>query len=560
MPPLMPAPINRPETSWQQEAIRQLDRLNADRFPRILSVSLGLAMAAFFINPLASVVVVTCYVLSEALVPMTMAGFAERPTIRQRNFHLCLSLVGTSAYSANVILLWNQPDLAVKMAAIVFLCGGFVNIASVNSHYLPMAASKALPLLAAAIYIPATVVGPDGLAGASCFLIGCMMLLIGYLAQLIIGLHRIDLALAGALRELQAASQAKSEFLATMSHEMRTPLNAILGVTRLLASGEPGRATPEVADLGAAAETLTAIIDDAMMAAEAGGVTLTAAPMLAHLRKCLEMAGNQMKGLAADHQTRLVIAIDPALPDVATCNTPLLSRLVRQLIGYALEQGVAAGTAIKVQADYVGTADISGGPADQGLPFVLRLGVARDGLSLATGILPYRASQMVRAMEGQMTMVPGPDGSPRAVIDLPMRHPVDPSLLAQRPARVLVVDDIATNRFIVVQFLKLEQLDVTEVASGPDALLALDRQGLDLVLLDMNMPGMDGEATYRAIRASGRPWAGIPVIALTANGLEQQRTAYQMMGLSGFIAKPLDPKVMIAEINQVLARTGAWIA
>ena len=553
----MPAPNERPGSTWQEQAVRQLDRLNADRFPRILAVSLGLAMAAFFINPAETVVIVTCYVLSEALVPMIMAGFAERPTIRQRNFHLCLSLVGTSAYSANVILLWNQPDLAVKMAAIVFLCGGFVNIASVNSHYLPMAASKALPLLAATIYIPATVVIPHGMGGKSYFLIGCTTLLIGYLTQLIIGLHRIDVKLAGALRELQAANQAKSEFLATMSHEMRTPLNAILGVARLLASGEPGRSAPEVADLGAAAETLTAIIDDAMMAAEAGGVTLTTAPLLAHLRKCLAKAADQMTGLAADHHASLCIEIDPALPDVATCNTPLLSRLVRQVIGHALDQGGGMAATIEVQAEYVATTGVDDGPADMGRPFVLRLWAARDGRSLGKENLPSGVSQLVQAMGGRVFLLAAPDGTQRAVVDVPMYHPVDPPMLAHRAARVLVVDDIATNRFIVVQFLKFEALDVTEVSSGPAALVALDAQGFDLVLLDMNMPGMDGEQTYRAIRSSGRPWAGVPVIALTANALEQQRIAYQAMGLCGFIAKPLDPKVMIAEINRVLVRSRA---
>lgn len=552
----MPATTNRTGTSWQEESVRQLERLNDDKFSRVVAVSLGLAMAAVFIGPMASVVIVLCYILSEALVPFGMAGFAENPTIWQRNFHLGLSVVGTSAYSANVMLLWNHSDPAVQFAAIAFLCGGFVNIASVNSHYLPMAASKALPLLAVTIYIPATVVAQEGWGATSYFLIGSTTLLIGYLARLIIGLHRIDVALADALREQRATSQAKSEFLATMSHEMRTPLNTILGVTRMLASGEQGRAAPEVADLGAAAESLSAIIDDAMMAAEAGGVILSAEPQLAHLRKCLEMGVSQMQLRAPNLQTGIHVDLDPSLPEVATFSAPVLSRLIRHLIDWAIRQGSATGGAITLQAVHAPGAESPDGPADQGQDFVLQLSLMRDGRQLAVRNLPPEARQMIVTMKGRMTDLAESDSTQGTAIYLPMRCPVDGPVATNRPVQVLVVDDIPTNRFIVSQFLKIEQREVSEAASGPEALAALDRQCFDLVLLDMNMPGMDGEQTYRAIRSSGRPWAGIPVVALTANALDKQRAAYQMLGLSGFIAKPLDPKVMVAEINRVLAQAG----
>ncbi len=88
--------------------------------------------------------------------------------------------------------------------------------------------------------------------------------------------------------------------------------------------------------------------------------------------------------------------------------------------------------------------------------------------------------------------------------------------------------------------------------SGPEALALLEREPVDLVLLDMNMPGMDGLETLRRIRAMPGPAASLPVVAMTADATEEQRDMYLGAGLTGYVAKPVTPDRMSAELSRVL--------
>uniref|UniRef100_UPI0039B98CD5 response regulator n=1 Tax=Albidovulum sp. TaxID=1872424 RepID=UPI0039B98CD5 len=93
-----------------------------------------------------------------------------------------------------------------------------------------------------------------------------------------------------------------------------------------------------------------------------------------------------------------------------------------------------------------------------------------------------------------------------------------------------------------------------EAGGGGDALEKLAGGEFDLVLLDMNMPDMDGEATFREIRAAGAPWAEIPVVALTADAVALKRDYYLALGLNGFVSKPVDRRLLWAEILSAVPR------
>lgn len=545
----MPLPLTGHHTNWQEESIRQLARLNHDRLPRILSVSVGLAMAAFFIEPVATVLIVTLFIVSEAAVPWLMSGYGENPTRRQLYGHLSLSFIGTSAYSANVVLLWNSPHQAVNLAAIAFLCGGLVHIATVNTHHLAMALSKAIPLAAVTLYLPATVIlGHETHAAASWFLIGATAVLLGYTGQMILGLHRIETALAAAHRDLAQASQAKSQFLATMSHGLRTPLNVVLGVARLLAARDGPASELQLAELEQAALSLGAIIDEALSAAEQGGAEQVLQPISAHLHHGLAVTVAQLQETLRDRQITLLLDIDPALPEVAIYSPPMVSRLLRGLVEAALAQSCTAGQTTRVQARFAAPATGDSDTDD----FNLMLRVETNGTPPNAEKLIAALEPMVQKMGGRCFAEAGADAAPASVFLVPLKQAGGAAATSDGPIRVLVVDDIATNRFIVVQFLKAEQVIVAEAASGAEALAALAHHSFDLVLLDMNMPDMTGQQTFAAIRSSGETWSGVPVIALTANALGVHRQDYLSLGLSGFVAKPIDRAVMIVEVNRVL--------
>ncbi len=117
---------------------------------------------------------------------------------------------------------------------------------------------------------------------------------------------------------------------------------------------------------------------------------------------------------------------------------------------------------------------------------------------------------------------------------------------------ILVVDDNASNRYVVRAFLKKLDLELVEAQNGAVALEALRQRPFDLVLLDMHMPVMDGQATFRAMRESGGPLAEIPVIALTADAADEDRDRYLALGMSGYLPKPIDRPGLLAEMQRVL--------
>ena len=137
----------------------------------------------------------------------------------------------------------------------------------------------------------------------------------------------------------------------------------------------------------------------------------------------------------------------------------------------------------------------------------------------------------------------------------PGASPGEPEIhLPDLGLRVLVVDDIATNRLVASTYLRMLGASMIEAASGEEALAHLAGDLPDLVLLDMNMPGMDGRETVQRIRGLPGPAGRIAVIAMTADALSEHRAAYLSSGLDGYLTKPLNPERMAAEIAAVLAR------
>jgi CheY-like chemotaxis protein len=129
------------------------------------------------------------------------------------------------------------------------------------------------------------------------------------------------------------------------------------------------------------------------------------------------------------------------------------------------------------------------------------------------------------------------------------KHAADTSTLKQRETRILLVDDNATNRQVAKLFLAGIQTTIVEAANGAEALEQLALQAFDLVLLDVHMPVMDGCETIRRIRASDQPWRALPVIALTADAMEGDRERFVAMGMTDYLAKPIDRSLLLTKVH-----------
>ncbi len=544
---------------WVDEVVRQNARLNADRVPRILSAVLALTLAGFFIDPVGALLCLAFYLLSEVLEPVLMRNFAAHPSRLRSNLYLGISFMGTTAYAAVVALMWMSPSISVNVAAIVYLCGGLVTTVGANTVFMPMAISKVVPLTVTLIYMPLSLCIRQDWQPDSLLALSAALLLTGYLVRVVLDMHRTERQLAQSRQTAEAASQAKSRFLAAMGHDILTPMNAIMGVTRMLApygqtDNPPLGVQPLAQSVGMledAALTLQAIIDDAMAVAEQTGAVPHAHPVASHLRKGLAVSLARLQPEIEAGGLRMDFSVAPDLPDLALFDPVLLRRCLGHLIRHALTATLHDGSVMRIRADRQAAA---------GGRFVLEVSVlvATDLALPAPGEDLAGAIAAAELMGGRVE-VPGTTDHPaRFRATLPMgnvEQPVPPNEAATRPEmKVLVVDDISTNRFILVHLLQAEGVRVTEADSGKAALQALAGGSFDLVLLDMNMPDMSGADTFRAIRASAAPWATMPVVALTTDTMKEQRKVSQALGMSGFVAKPVDRSLMMAEIEAVLAK------
>jgi CheY-like chemotaxis protein len=344
-----------------------------------------------------------------------------------------------------------------------------------------------------------------------------------------------------------------------MSHEVRTPLNAILGHSQLLAA-EPdqGRARGHAVAIATAAHALETMVQDVTDLASATEGELKFRPVTAVIRPELEVLAGLPLPLDAPREPEIVVEIAPEVPEFGQFDPILLRKCLTHLCAIVLNGlpvgsgpaidlrcALAPGRGDRLRLTIAGHSPAPGAGQGQGLP-------SEETLALS---LVYRVAEVMGA---RATVLRAPDGSPIARIELPFVTVPEPPATGAESVygrlRALVVDDIATNRFVLIQLLRALRVEADEAGGGSDALERLAEGEFDLVLLDMNMPDMDGEATFREIRAADAPWAAIPVVALTADAVALKRDYYLALGLNGFVSKPVDRRLLWAEILSAVPR------
>lgn len=371
---------------------------------------------------------------------------------------------------------------------------------------------------------------------------------------------------AGFARErvaARAADQAKSRFLAQMSHELRTPLNAILGLGYVeLAQHHSPASDERLRLITNAARGLSVILDDIldMSAIEAGVLPIRAKTgnPVAEINAVVAMFQPlfQAQGLS------LVLSLDPSLPTRVTMDTQRLRQGLSNLISNAQKHTTVGGLTINAKIQDGNILQIDLQDTGSGIPpseaeRVFQPFQRGNSDKPGTGLGLVITRSLARSMGGDLVLLPSDIGAhfrltlaftqaaatarPEAKASLP------PDLAG---FQVLVVDDIATNRLVAKAHLRLLGVATDEASSGADALEILRKSIPDLVLLDMNMPQMDGIETLKRIRALPSRAARVPVIAMTADATDAHKRQYLAAGLDGHLAKPLTPEA----VTEVLAR------
>jgi signal transduction histidine kinase/CheY-like chemotaxis protein len=383
-----------------------------------------------------------------------------------------------------------------------------------------------------------------------------------------------------ALAEAERSNAVKGRFLATMSHEMRTPLHGILGLSALLQQEDGGGAElrrQRLRTLHDTGEHLLALINDVLdySRIESGHLRLQpqAFDLHATLRQCAELATvqAQVKGLAM----RLELTLPAPFPVLA--DEGRLRQVLVNLLGNAIKftpQGHVRFSAHGAAGQPIRLSVADTGP---GVPEADRLRVFEafeqlDG-SFArrhggTGLGLSISMELVKAMGGTLRCTPAPEGGALFEIDLPLAAAPPAAPVAQaanpelvpprrRKGHVLMAEDNAVNALVATAALERLGRTVQAVTDGQAALDELQRQHerYDIVLMDCQMPGMDGfEATRRL-----REWEGarglmrLPVLALTANALEGDRQRCLDAGIDEHLAKPF----VLADLEAALGRLAA---
>ncbi|WP_296594786.1 PAS domain S-box protein [Phenylobacterium sp.] len=371
-------------------------------------------------------------------------------------------------------------------------------------------------------------------------------------------------AVAEARAQAEEAAAAKSQFLANMSHEIRTPLTAVLGFTNLLRDMElPESAAGYVRRIAGAGNALLAIVNDILDFSKLEAGKFEIRPRPTRLGEVCEETLHLFSTQAEGKGLSLTLEAAADLPAVAMLDADRLRQLLINLIGNAIKFTEAGGVTLRAGAGedrstvVFEVADTGPGldEASQARLFQ-RFSQVDDGTTRrhgGTGLGLAISRGIAEAMGGRIGVTSAPGAGAVFRVELPAGAAEaedaaddDRDAISIEGARVLIVDDNPVNRELSRRILEAGGAEVTDAPDGAAALAQLAAMPVDVVLMDLRMPVLDGRSALRSLRAAAGPNQRAPVLAFTADADVEGEG--ELEGFDGLVRKPIEPLDMYAAI------------
>lgn len=551
---------------------------------RISVIAIGGLAGYIALNQMFLLIYIVLIILAAINSALFFKRFPNASTRRHYLMALVNDFISSLVFTSLPVHLWflQESDPQVqdlyRMVAIMMLAAAMIHAFLQRSSQIPLTISGIAPMAFAFLSFPIEFYreGDNKVALLSLIIV---ILLLGYFITSVKQAYTRHQLLKQTIKIVNEANQAKTEFIATVSHELRTPLNGIVGLAQVLKQTPYAKETPDRLNmLAASAENLNSIVDDVLDISRAEENELIIRPTKNDLYVDINSAAYLHTEPAKVQKTKIVVNYPQNSPVLFTYDAIRVRQILDNLLSNAVKFTIGGEITINVKHKHledqnmlitINVIDDGVGVEPHDIPRLFdrfyqtktNAHLGKSGIGLGLAISKELATRMGGSLSVKSVYGVGCDFEftfhAGKVIGTEMNKADDQDKRRSSEPNgrhVLVVDDTLTNRYTIRALLEISGYIVSEAESGEDAISLCKETDFDVILMDIQMPNMDGIETMRHLQNNmGKP-LDAPIIAVTAQVGGSERSYYEDLGMSGYVPKPVKQQALLQEIDDAIAR------